>query len=95
MLASTVHLVRESATSLDRTALEADLGNLVAWNLGQLGPAGVPWCSGAKPRSEDLLRALLVLRALAARTLTGAIALGDRAGGLLWELGEFVRWRIR
>jgi len=75
MLASTVHLVRESATSLDRTALEADLGNLVAGtsdNLAQLGSLGVP---APSPRSEDLLRALLALRALAARTLTGAIAL--------------------
>ncbi|MGO9964283.1 MAG: hypothetical protein ACLPUG_12770 [Acidimicrobiales bacterium] len=74
-LASTVHLVRENATSLDRTALEADLGALVAGtsdDLAQLGSLGVP---APSPRSEDLLRAVLTARALAATTLTGAIAL--------------------
>ena len=74
-LASTVHLVREDATSLDRTALEADLGDLVTGtsdNLTQLEFLGVP---APSPRSEDLLRAVLATRALAARTLSGAIAL--------------------
>ena len=74
-LASTVHLVRESATALGRTALEADLGDLVAEtsdNLAQLGSLGVP---APSPRSGDLLQAVLAARALAARTLTGAIAL--------------------
>jgi hypothetical protein len=75
MLASTVHLVRDRAVSLARMALEADLGSLVAEtsaNLAQLGSFGEP---APTARSQELLRATLVGRALAARLLTGAIAL--------------------
>ena len=74
MLASTVHLVRNSTASLDRTGLEGALGRLVAGtseNLAQLGTLGVP---APTLRSEQLLQATLAARAGAARTLTGAIA---------------------
>ncbi len=75
MLSSPMHLVRDSTASLDRRALEEDLGSLVAGtseNLAQLGSLGVP---APTPRSQELLRATLMDRAFAARTLTGAVAL--------------------
>jgi len=75
MLSSTMHLVRDSTASLDRRALEEDLGSLVAGtseNLAQLGSLGVP---APTPRSQELLRATLAARSFAARTLTGAVAL--------------------
>jgi len=75
MLSSTMRLVRDSTASLDRRALEEDLGSLVAGtseNLAQLGSLGVP---APTPRSQELLRATLAVRAFAARTLTGAVAL--------------------
>ncbi|MGP8163650.1 MAG: hypothetical protein ACLQAN_07775 [Acidimicrobiales bacterium] len=75
MLSSTMHLVRDSTASLDRRALEEDLGSLVAGtseNLAQLGSLGVP---APTPRSQELLRATLAARAFATRTLTGAVAL--------------------
>jgi hypothetical protein len=74
-LASTMHLLRDGVTSLDRTSLEEALGSLVAGtsqNLAQLGALGV---SAPTPRSQQLLQATLVERAGAARTLAGAIAL--------------------
>jgi hypothetical protein len=74
ILASTLHLVRDSTASLDRTDLEGALGRLVAGtsqNLAQLGTLGVP---APTLRSEQLLQATLAARAGAARTLTGAVA---------------------
>ena len=75
MLASLMRLVRNDATSLDRTGLEADLGRLVigtSTNLAELGTLGVPAPSS---RSGQLLKDTLAARAEAARTLTGAVEL--------------------
>lgn len=75
MLASLMRLVRNDATSLDRTGLEADLGRLVigtSTNLAELGTLGVPAPSS---RSGQLLKDTLAAHAEAARTLTGAVEL--------------------
>ena len=82
MLASTLHLVRDSTASLDRTGLERALGYLVAGtseNLAQLATLGVP---APTLRSGQLLQATLAARADAARTLTGAIAFAIGPTGL-------------
>jgi hypothetical protein len=74
MLASTMHLVRNSAATLARRGLESALGRLVAGtesNLQELGMLGVPAPSS---RSHELLEAALAARAKGARMLTGGIS---------------------
>lgn len=74
-LASTMHLVRHGASSLDRTGLEQALGRLVSGtsgNLDELASLGVP---APRARSARLLRDTLAVRAAGARMLTGGMTL--------------------
>ena len=77
MLAATMHSVRASVASLDRTGLERALGDLVSGtsqNAAQLGELGV---AAPSARSGRLLEAALDARALGSRDLAGAVDLGD------------------
>lgn len=74
-LANTMHLVRNSAATLDRTSLERALGNLVtgtAENRAQLLSLGVP---APTARSGRLLETALDDRSEGARDLAQAVAL--------------------